>query len=368
LPVYSHSRLSSFENCPLQYRFRYIDRVRTDFESIEAFMGKRVHEALELVYDDLDRAREQGVEAAVARFHEKWEASMGPNVRVIRPDMEPGYYREIGDRCVRTFWEINAPFRIDPEKIIGLEMKVFIALDKGGRYRMMGYVDRAQHAEPGVIEIHDYKTSASLPREGSLRYDRQLPLYEMGMRQKFPETGKVRLIWHYLAHGETFVEERTREQLDRTRRSCIALIQTVEKTRDFPAKKGPLCPWCSYQDTCPEWESEKPQASPAFPGGRPREKSEPSPSREATAASPEKAASPADTTDPKGNAKRNALTEDGEGAVASRAGSQAGQVAAETGSPAGKSETGASESQDKAPPEKRPAGRSRKDSGQLPLF
>ncbi len=271
MPVYSHSRLSAFENCPLQYRFRYIDRIRTEFESIEAFMGKKVHETLEDLYSDLDRARGGGVEGAVGAFHRLWERGLTPAVQVIRPDMMADDYRAIGERCLRTFWEENYPFRIDPGTIIGLELKVDIALDRARQYRMMGYVDRAQHAGPGIIEIHDYKTSASLPREGSLQYDRQLPLYEMGLRQRFPETSEVRLIWHFLAHAKTFVEIRTREQLDRIRKSCIALIQTVEKTRDFPSKKGPLCAWCSYQEICPEWKDEKPVARPAFPGGRSEE-------------------------------------------------------------------------------------------------
>ena len=40
LTVYSHSRLSSFENCPAQFRYRYIDKVETETEGVEAFVGK----------------------------------------------------------------------------------------------------------------------------------------------------------------------------------------------------------------------------------------------------------------------------------------------------------------------------------------
>ncbi len=269
MPVYSHSRLSSWENCPLQYRYRYIDRLRTGFQSIEAFVGKCVHEVLEGLYRDLERARSGGAEPYVAQFDRIWDAKYTPNVRVIRPDLDAGYYRAIGARCVRSYWEQYYPFAIDPGKIIGLEMKVELALDPQRRYRMIGFVDRVQHAEPGVIEIHDYKTSASLPREGSLRFDRQLPLYEMALRERFPQTNEVRLIWHFLVHDAEFVERRTARDLDRVKRTCISLIQTVERARDFPAKKGPLCAWCEYQETCPEWEGSRPVASPAFPKGRP---------------------------------------------------------------------------------------------------
>lgn len=269
MPVYSHSRLSAFENCPLQYRFRYIDRVRTDFESIDAFAGKRVHEVLQEVYSDLGRARAEGLAAARARYNRLWDDCLTSNVRVVRPDLDQGWYRRLGERCVENYWNRNYPFRIDPSQIIGIELKVELSLDPGGRYRMVGYVDRAQHAGPGLIEIHDYKTTLTLPRPGSLRFDRQLPLYEIALRQQFPQTREVRLIWHFLAHETEVVETRRPEDLERVKRSAVSLIQNVERAYEFPSKKGPLCAWCEYQEVCPEWRSEKPVAPPAFPYGVP---------------------------------------------------------------------------------------------------
>jgi len=55
LPTYSHSKLSTYENCPRQYKLRYIDRIKPpeEEEGIEAFLGSRVHEALEKLYKEL---------------------------------------------------------------------------------------------------------------------------------------------------------------------------------------------------------------------------------------------------------------------------------------------------------------------------
>lgn len=48
MPIYSHSRLSTFEQCPNKYKLHYIDKVETEAEqSIEAFLGSRAHETLE---------------------------------------------------------------------------------------------------------------------------------------------------------------------------------------------------------------------------------------------------------------------------------------------------------------------------------
>ena len=51
--TYSHSKIGCFENCPLQFKFRYIDRIKKEKEEgIEAFMGSRVHDTLEKLYTE----------------------------------------------------------------------------------------------------------------------------------------------------------------------------------------------------------------------------------------------------------------------------------------------------------------------------
>ena len=45
--IYSHSRLATFEDCPKRFEYRYVLKIPTDTEGIEAFVGKRVHEVLE---------------------------------------------------------------------------------------------------------------------------------------------------------------------------------------------------------------------------------------------------------------------------------------------------------------------------------
>ena len=57
--VYSHSRLSTFEQCPHKFKLQYIDKVETEVEqSVEAFMGVRTHETLEKLYRDLQYQKE----------------------------------------------------------------------------------------------------------------------------------------------------------------------------------------------------------------------------------------------------------------------------------------------------------------------
>ena len=55
--IFSYSQLSTFKSSPQQYKIIYLDGVRKTNESIEAFMGKRVHEVLEWLYSTENRAK-----------------------------------------------------------------------------------------------------------------------------------------------------------------------------------------------------------------------------------------------------------------------------------------------------------------------
>lgn len=259
MPVYSHSRISSFENCQLQYRYRYIDRIRRDVQGVEALVGKVVHEVLEALYGDLDRARAASAADYTALFREIWSRRVTPAVRIVREEMTLDDYQALGERCVESFFRRHHPF--DGGEVLGCETRVEFSLDPERRYKMLGFIDRIDRVGPGTLEIHDYKTG-SLPRAGALKGDRQLTLYEIALRERWPDVREVRHVWHYLAHEKEFVEQRAAEDLQRTRLATIRAIRTIESTAEFPARRSPLCSWCDYRDICPEWESERTAAGP----------------------------------------------------------------------------------------------------------
>jgi PD-(D/E)XK nuclease superfamily len=99
--------------------------------------------------------------------------------------------------------------------------------------------------------VHDYKTSASLPSDRDLRGDRQLTIYQMAVQRRFPEAREIRLIWHYLAFDQELTSSRTAAEVEDHRRRTIRLIDTIEKTTEFPPRESALCRWCDYRPICP---------------------------------------------------------------------------------------------------------------------
>ena len=249
MAIYSHSRLSTYEKCPLQYRYRYLDRIKRDTQSIEAFLGNRVHEVLETLYRDLLNSKPPSLEGLLALYHRRWDQEFSEKIAIVRSEFGADHYRRAGVECVTRYYRRHHPF--DDGTTLGLEDRVTVWLDAAGRYQVQGYVDRLVGRGQGVYEIHDYKTSAYLPSDASLRRDRQLTLYRMAIEERYPDAREIRLVWHYLLFDRALASDRTPHEIEQHRRQTIRLIDTIEETRVFPPRESALCRWCEYRDICP---------------------------------------------------------------------------------------------------------------------
>lgn len=253
MPIYSHSRLSSYETCPLKYRYSYVDRIKLDPRpvGIEAFMGSRVHDTLEKLYQDLNVSKENTIDEILGFYNDDWESNWHDNVKIVKKGYTPQNYRDTGEKCIRDYYSRHHPF--DMPRTISLEKRVVIDIDG---HKIQGFIDRLTRATGGVYEIHDYKTSRNMPEQRHADSDRQLALYQMGVEAMWDDVRNVDLVWHYLVHDRRLRSKRTPAELDELKSLTIALIKDIEKATDeydFPLKECALCPWCEFQSICPNW-------------------------------------------------------------------------------------------------------------------
>jgi putative RecB family exonuclease len=249
--IYSHSRLASFERCQRQFLYRYRLALPAEAESIEAFLGKRVHEVLERLY----RARARGVVPTLAQVNGRFrqlfdDAYDGERVRIARIENDLGFYRELGEHCLANYYADHYPF--DSDETVALEERVEFAVGDldSGPVRLQGFVDRIARARDGALEIHDYKTGARVPSQAAIDEDRQLALYQLGFAPRVPAGAEVRLVWHYVRQGVKRESTRTAAQLEALRADTLARVDRIREERDFPASPGPLCRWCEYREGC----------------------------------------------------------------------------------------------------------------------
>ena len=258
--IYSHSRLSAFESCPQKFQYRYLWKIPAESESIEGFVGKRVHEVLERLHRAAESHGVPSLPKVLWRFQQLFEAAYDSSrVRIVRDGTPLGFYREIGENCLANYYQERYPF--DRDETLALEEQVRFDLDGGGRYAIQGFVDRIARSRDGAIEIQDYKTSARLPSQAQVDEDRQLALYQIGVGTRFGAERPVRLVWHYLRQRRTLVSTRTPEQLRAVGGETRALIDRIRSETVFAPKPSALCGWCEYREGCP--------ASPARRADRP---------------------------------------------------------------------------------------------------
>jgi putative RecB family exonuclease len=249
MPMYSYSRIETYKNCPQQFKLHYIDKIEVEEEGIEAFMGSRVHEALEKLYTDIRMTKFPSLEELLAYYEDQWEKNWHDSIKIVRQEYRPEHYREVGRKAIAEYYEQHRPF--DESRTIALEYKVNFPIDEAGEYTILGYIDRIAVARDGTYEIHDYKTSGRLPTQDEIDKDRQLALYQMAVAGMWPDVKKVDLVWHYMVFGKELRSRRTPRQLAGLKKEIMASIRTIEEDSDFRPKESALCDWCAYFSYCP---------------------------------------------------------------------------------------------------------------------
>ena len=248
MTIYSHSRLEAFKKCPLKYKFNYIDKIKRKEEGIEAFLGSRFHEVMEIIYKDLP-FRKYSLDELLDFYEDYWDKKYHDKIIIAKKERKAKDYKEIGKKFIEDYYKRYYPF--NQGKVLGIERPVMINLDDNGEYRLRGFIDRLDQAKDRTYEIHDYKTSKSLPEQNKMDVDRQLALYQIGVQNMWNDVGNVELVWHYVAFNKEIRSKRTEEELNELKRNTIDLIKKIEATRDFLPNESILCGWCYYKDICP---------------------------------------------------------------------------------------------------------------------
>jgi len=250
--IYSHSRLSTFEQCQLKFRYRYIEKIIPEVEkSIEAHLGHCIHCALEWLYTQIKEKGTPSPDDLIIYYSEIWKKDYNPNFLIVDNRFVARDYFNKGVGFLVNYYLEHKPF---DDNTLELEKKIVIILDEEGLYKIQGFIDRLSYnLKTNEYEIHDYKTANYLPTQEKIEQDRQLALYSIAIKELFGQEKEVSLIWHYLAHNKKIRIKKTNEQLENLKKETLELIKKIEATEEFPGNKSPLCNWCEYRSICEEW-------------------------------------------------------------------------------------------------------------------
>jgi len=247
-PGLSPSRANDFQQCPLLFRYRVVDRL-PEPTSAAAARGTLVHAVLERLFDL--PAAQRTLEAARSMLPGQWR-----ELRERAPQYDELFTDEVDEAAwlggagdlLGTYFTLEDPTRLEPES---RELRVRLDLDDGPQLR--GIVDRVDVAPNGWVRIVDYKTGRS-PRpgyEGHALFQMRFYAYVL-WRTRGVLARLLQL--EYLADGQVIRHEPSEAEmavLEARVRSLWTSVQEAARTDTWPARPSALCEWCSFSALCP---------------------------------------------------------------------------------------------------------------------
>ena len=255
MATYSHSRISTFENCPYQYKLRYIDKKKPEIPTtIEAFMGDMVHQALEHVYKLKKFKKRVALNSIIKFYRDLWEKNYSDDILIVKADegLKADNYRKMGEKFITDYYNRMKPF--EEMTILGLETQDRMTLPDGNQWHVR--IDKLGCDDEGNYYVCDYKTNARMKDQEEADEDRQLAMYSIWVKDKFKDCKSVKLIWHMLAFNKDAISERTEEQLQKLQQEIVDRIKEIESATEFPRKQTALCNYCGFKAECPSFKHE----------------------------------------------------------------------------------------------------------------
>ncbi len=251
----SPSKVSTFKDCALAFRFSAIDKL-PEPPSMPAVKGTTVHRALELLFGAPAQERTpQAAQAFLVTAIEQMRQIEEYQALEMDEEQEAAFAADAAT-MVERYFTLEDPRTIQP---VGLELMLEAEL---GSLVVRGIIDRLEEDEQGQLIVTDYKTgrAPSVQQEqsrlGGVHFYAFLCQRVLG---RIP--AKVQLV--YLGNQPQVITTTPSEQSIRGMEKKVGAIWTaVERAcerDDFRPKQSALCNWCAFQQYCPAFGGD-PQA------------------------------------------------------------------------------------------------------------
>ncbi|MCF7860888.1 PD-(D/E)XK nuclease family protein [Candidatus Woesearchaeota archaeon] len=252
MTCYSHSRISTFEQCRYKYKLQYIDKIKVDVPTtIECFMGDLVHRTLEKLYADLKFQKLNSKEDLLKFYNNLWDKEYTSEILIAKQDYSADNYKQMGVKFISDYYDQYKPF--DQMTILGLETQDRMTLPDGNQWHVR--IDKLA-CKDKTYYVCDYKTNSRMKDQEDADSDRQLALYSVWVKDKFPDAEKVVLLWHMLAFNKEVVSIRSDDELKKLQNDTVKAIKTIEACNDFPQNTSALCNYCVFKSICPSFKHE----------------------------------------------------------------------------------------------------------------
>jgi RecB family exonuclease len=227
------SHLETYDVCPLQYKFKHIDKIKHERPDNLKF-GTGFHEWRYRYYEELRRTRQETdwdvvPKIAKAVFHES--------------ELPLDRWPEFLALC-RTFAE-NRPF----SRTMGIEIR--FGVNRDGTWSTFEECDGFRGVVDGLEIKEDTATvtDAKTARSMDLPFT-QLETYAAFLSIRYPQVARWRLVYDFVRYGRTTETEVLTENLPAFREVVMARVAAIEKQKTFKPQPSENCLECAFLGRC----------------------------------------------------------------------------------------------------------------------
>jgi len=258
----SPSKVTSFTNCALAFRFRAIDHL-PEPSSPQMVKGTLVHAALERLFWFHDRGSRSAT-AARTELSAAWEALQSdPEYRSLglTGDQSAAFLADAA-RLVDNYLLLEDP---DGVEAVGVELMLETRFDG---LRLRGIIDRLDRTPDGGLVVIDYKTGRAPSAAHQQSRLVGVHLYALLCQEVLGQRPvEVRLL--HLQEPTVIAARPTEQSVRGQRQRTAALWSAIERScerEDFRPKTSPLCNYCHFQEYCPAFGGDPAAATAAGAG------------------------------------------------------------------------------------------------------
>lgn len=241
------SKVASFKNCALAFRFAQIDKLPQP-PSVPAVRGTLVHSVLERLFWELEPG-ERSLQAGQRILADEWRQIQNDEewAQLTLPAPEAAAFLDESEQLVRNYFELEDPNAV---RVVGTELLLEARV---GSLVLRGIIDRLDLAADGNFIVVDYKTGRA-PSEtyettklGGVHFYAYLLQEVLGRR---PVAVRLLHLKEPIALTCSSSEQSIKGLKLRTAAVWTAVERACER-EDFRPKPGRLCDWCPFQAYCP---------------------------------------------------------------------------------------------------------------------
>lgn len=239
---FSFSQISTFLQCPLEYKYRYYLRLPMPGNHHLSF-GSTIHTVLQKYMEEYQRrlsAPQQDL------FTKEVKVELPPESLLFETygkewiddwyenQAQKDQYRERGKEILQSFYasqaarQSHAESQVQPVLPVLIEQSFSMKLGPKNQYQFNGKIDRADQGQAG-LQVIDYKTSEKVPTKTASSELDQLRIYQWALEDFFHMPVENLQYWYLYPNETVAVPLAKPEELTELKEK---LLQTIETIRD----------------------------------------------------------------------------------------------------------------------------------------